>query len=62
MTSKKKLIITGFENSEKKPVTNSAFFMIFVFYNGQDIDTIGRDKEGTVERVIMMQYCGKEKK
>ncbi len=50
------------ENNILLIILDSAFFMISVFYNGQDIDTMGRDKEGTVERVIMMQYCGKEKK
>ncbi|KAF5069637.1 hypothetical protein DSECCO2_231040 [anaerobic digester metagenome] len=33
-------------------------FMFPVFFNGKDISEISWDKEGTVEAIIMMTYCG----
>ena len=49
------------DKQENGQLLKQIHFRFPVFYNGQDIDTIGWDKEGTVEVIIMMQYCGKEK-
>lgn len=50
------------DKQENGQLLKRIHFRFPVFYNGQDIDTIGWDKEGTVEVIIMMQYCGNEKK
>lgn len=49
------------ERQESDQLLKKIHFKFPVFYNGQDIDAIGWDKDGTVEVIIMMQYCGKEK-
>lgn len=50
------------EEQDKGQIIKSIGFQFPVFYDGKFTKRIIRDKEKTVESVIMMQYCGKEKK
>ena len=48
-----------YEEEQDKQIIKSIGFKFPVFYDGEFTKRIIRDKEKTVETVVLMQYCGK---
>ncbi len=51
-----------YEEEQDKQIIKSIGFKFPVFYDGEFTKRIIRDKEKTVETVVLMQYCGKKEK
>ncbi|WAJ25182.1 hypothetical protein [Lacrimispora xylanolytica] len=50
------------EELEDGRILKNIKFRFPVFFNGSEVSEISWDKESTVEAVIMMTYCGLDKK